>query len=459
MENPNTRDVVSKGHYYILDNYALRTELEASILKAFLDGIEQLQGEDCRISVEEDGLAKLHAHFPVEKVRLLEAYLLKQLRDELYYWTYAVAQENLGLKTEFFVDNLIVLRIHYPYEIAKAAGRIEEPVPAIGEKLRIAWGDMQNRHMIAHRINDFKRNKLGRWFGVLDKTNSYSPEEYHGNIPRPARSHGPHIDTWYGHSFDGINLWLAIDGVNEDNTVILYPEMFGNPVEFDPVSMYIKAGNQLTKPVKFAMQPGQLLLFNPEMLHGTQVNISNDTRVALTTRLNPDTPRFNTSASFHFQHWRSSTDLAKKQYNKITVFPASQYSGTRSTPEKTHTIIQKHIRVRSSARLEAGIPIEICTSAELPDGEKMAVDLRNAHLLIVRTKDGLRALNRRCPHRGVDLLDGFHDDERIYCPGHGIEFNLQDGNSPCSVFQLTTYTVTEANGMIKVCKQPAENAQ
>lgn len=447
-----TSDIISAGSYFILDNYALRDELEKKIHNAFLDGLEQLHSRECREAVAADGLAQLHLHFPVQKVRLLEAYLMKRLRDDLYYWTYAVSKENLGLQTPFYVDNLIVFRIHYPYEIARVAKNIEEPPAAIGEKVRIAVGDLQNRHMVAHRIKDFKRNKVGRWLGVLDNSNSYSPEEYHGNIPRPARSHGPHIDTWYGHSFDGINLWLAIDGVNEDNTVILYPEMFGNPVEYDPVSMYIQAGNQLTRPVKHAMKPGQLLVFNPELLHGTQVNISDETRVALTTRLNPDTPRFNTSASFHFQHWRSSADLEKKQFNKITIFPASQYSGKKSIPEHTETLVQKYIHVQSSSRLEPGKAVIVCPSETLPVGDKMAVNMRNAHLLVVRTESGLKALNRRCPHRGVDLLDGYHDDEQVFCPGHGIAFNLNDGTSACSAFNLKTYDVRDEDGQIVIQK-------
>ena len=46
---------------------------------------------------------------------------------------------------------------------------------------------------------------------------AYNARSYHGDLPTLARSHGPHIDTWYGHSFDGFNVWLSIDGVNADH--------------------------------------------------------------------------------------------------------------------------------------------------------------------------------------------------------------------------------------------------
>lgn len=448
----SVEDIISQGSYFLLDDYAQREELDQKIHSAFLDGIEKLESKTCRNAVAADGLAQIHLHFPIQKVRLLEAFLMSRLQDDLYHWTYAVSRQDLGLKNEFFVDNLIVFRIHYPYALASKATGIINPPPAVKTKLNIALGDLQNRHMLKHRINDFKRNKIGRWLGLLDSTNSYTPEEYHGDIPKPARSHGPHIDTWYGHSFDGINLWLAIDGVNVDNTIIMYPEMFGNPVDYDPVSMYIKSGNQLTKPYKPSMKPGQLLVFNPEMLHGTQVNISNETRVALTTRLNPETPRFNTGASFHFQHWRSSEDLEKKQFSKITIFPASQYGGKKSIPDHTDTIVQKRIEVHCSGRLELNEPVKICESAELHTGEKMAVNLRNARLLIHRSAGGLRAMNRTCPHRGIDLIDGYHDDDQVYCPGHGIAFNFTDGKSSCDAFKLKTFEVKDEDGYIHVTK-------
>ncbi len=60
--------------------------------------------------------------FPVAKIRLLEHYVLKQLRDDLYYWSCRVGSESLGIDHEFFVDHLIVIRIHYPDIVNKTGG-------------------------------------------------------------------------------------------------------------------------------------------------------------------------------------------------------------------------------------------------------------------------------------------------------------------------------------------------
>ena len=46
--------------------------------------------------------------------------------------------------------------------------------------------------------------------------------------------------------------------------------------------MYLAAGVPAVEAAPCRHRSGQLLVFNPEMLHATQVNISNDTRIALT---------------------------------------------------------------------------------------------------------------------------------------------------------------------------------
>jgi len=443
-----TDEILSEGKFYLLNDYALRDEYYKKIVDTLLDGIEALEGADCRKKVEEAGLAQIHQCFPVEKVRLLEDFLLKRMRNELYYWTFRIAREDLELKNEFFVDHLIMIRIHYPFLVAKKAKKVQQPSYPFHEKLVAGLADLMSWHMWIHHFNEFRRRKLARWLGLLNETNSYTPEAYHGNLPKPARAHAAHIDTWYGHSFDGINLWWSIAGVNEDNTVILYPEMFGKPVAYCPASMYLAEGIPLPKPLKMKMKPGQLLAFNPELLHSTHLNISNETRIAITTRLNPETPRFNVNAGFHFQHWRSSMDLEKRNFSKLSVFPASKYQGKPSIPIRTQTLIQKTIRVTSSEQLTKSEPIAVCTSDKLTQGEKMAVDLRNANVLVYRAADGLRAFSRKCPHLGTDLIDGYHDNEQIFCPGHGVAYSLTDGSSHNEAFRLRTYKAFDKDGMI-----------
>ena len=439
--------ILSDGAYYKLKNFAQRDELMEKVTATFHRGIETYEGAEARRAVERDGLKNLHKHFPVEKVPLLEAFLMKELRDDLYYWSYKVGAETLGLPDPFYVVHLIVFRIHYPHLIARKATRSEEPPVLWSDRLRVALATLRNWDALPGYFAGRKQRQR--------EADAFDPAAYHGKMEVAARSHGPHIDTWYGHSYDGINLWLSIDGVNEDNTVILYPEMFGRPVSFDPKSMYIARGIELSRPLKVELEPGELLVFNPETLHATQVNISDETRLALTTRINPGTPRFSVKAPFHFEHWYSSTELRRRKFWAMKMFPAARHLGEPSIKERTPYSAGSTVRLQTDAKLN-GSAVPVCSSSELEPGQKLAVDMGNAKLLLFRDGEELRAYSRKCPHLGVDLADGNHDGEQIFCPGHGIAFSWREGTSHCEAFHLRQYKAYEEGGTIFVARQTAE---
>ena len=438
--------MLKEGAYYRLGDYALRTELTEKILGTFLDGIGKLAGSECRERVAADGLAQMHRHFPIQKIHLLEAYLMDRLQDELYYWTYRVGADTLGLADPFYVDHLIVFRIHYPFLEARAAKQVEKPPVQWRERMRLGLAALRNREMLGHYLN--KRNTTSEASKNLAR--KYDPFAYHGDIPVPARSHGPHIDTWYGHSYDGINLWLSIDGVDKDNTVILYPEMFGRPMAFNPVSMYIAAGVEISKPHKIELQPGELLVFNPETLHGTQVNISDKTRVALTTRLNPAQPRFAPDAAFHMEHRYYSEEVKQRKFSAVKLFAAATHAGQPSIVARAPYEGNRTRRLTKSETIDTGTPLAVCRADTLRAGEKLAVDFANTKLLLWRSGNDVRAFSRVCPHLGVDLADGYHDESQLFCPGHGIAFSLADGRSKCAAFHLRRLKAFERDEMIYV---------
>ncbi len=447
--NSDTIDVskiLQDGTFHVLQQHALKETFYPLVVEAFLDGVEKFEGTQCRGKIAQDGLGQLHRHFPVEKVQILEAYLLKRLRDELYHWSCMVGRETLGLEHPFYVDHLIVFRVHYPFLVARKAQQVLNPPFPWSEKLRIATACLTNPELFANFVRRWKRRRRSQ----RNEQHSYDAIAYHGLLPKPARAHGPHVDTWYGHSYDGINLWWSIDGVNLDNTIILYPDMFGQPTTFDPVSMYLASGIPVSQPHKVSIEPGELLVFNAEMLHGTQVNISDETRVVVTTRINPGTPRFTPDAPFHFEHWYASTDLEKRKFGSLKVFSSSKYQGQPSITSREAYVDSRTVRKAIDERLPAGEVIEICPSDDLRLGEKMAVDVNQTKILLWRDGDEVRAFARRCPHLGVDLVDGFHDDERVYCPGHGIAFCLADGSSSCEAFKLRQYRAFEEDGKVFV---------
>jgi nitrite reductase/ring-hydroxylating ferredoxin subunit len=443
-----TRDevasILADGAHYVLEDYALRDELQAKIRQAFLEGIEALAGAACRSEVEAHGLRELHRYFPLAKIHKLEAHLMRSLQDELYYWSYRVGADTLGLAHPFFVDHFIIFRIHYPFLLARDAGAIE-PAPIVWkERMRLAYGALRDWDALKDYVG------LGRGPADEKVRSVHDAFAYHGDIPAPARSHGPHMDTWYGHSYDGINLWLSIDGVNVDNTVILYPDMFGRPLEFDPVTMYIARGQEICKPLKVEIGAGDLLVFNPEMLHGTQVNISDVTRVALTTRINPGQPRFGVRASAYMEHWYRSEDVERREFSRPRRFPHDKYRGEQSVRARDRYPGNRTMRLAVEGEMAAGRPIPVCSAQALARDLKIAVDIGKHKLIVWRAAGELRAFGRLCPHLGIDLADGYHDERDIYCPGHGIAYSLTDGRSKCAAFGLREYRAFERDGTIYV---------
>ena len=448
--------IMTEARHYLLDDHALKAELMAKIDAAFFEGAEKFAGPAARKGLERDGLRNIHKHFPVEKIRLLEHYIMERLRDDLYYWSFRVGRDTLGIKNEFYVDHLIVIRIHYPHLVARKAraDAIEAPPYPLTERMRLGLAALRNPKMLAYAGGRAIAKKIEARRAT--KAHAYDAKKTHGNLATPARAHGAHVDTWYGHSYDGVNLWLSIDGVNEGNTVILYPEMWGQEVHFNPVSMYLAEGQATPKPLKYRMDPGQLLVLNPEMLHGTQVNISDETRVALTTRLNPHEPRFAPEAPFHFEYWYSSVDLEKKRWGKMSAFPHKEYLGKPSWVAHAPYQHPNEKRATFDVALERGAAVDVGAVTDLAQGIRYIVDLQNVSAMIWNTPEGLRAYSRKCPHMAIDLADGYHDGKDVYCPGHGMSFDIASGDSSCVAFKLRQFVVTEENGRMMLSRGAAE---
>ena len=155
-------DILTRGKYYVLDDHALRQETYGKVINGFLEGIEAIESRACRDKVAAEGLSNIHKHFPVEKTALLEDFLLGKLRDDLYYWSFKVGREQLGLNATFYVDDLIMVRIHYPFlEARKAKAKLKPPFP-LGEKLKIGVATLKNWRMALGKFDVAKRKQIGR---------------------------------------------------------------------------------------------------------------------------------------------------------------------------------------------------------------------------------------------------------------------------------------------------------
>ncbi len=63
----------------------------------------------------------------------------------------------------------------------------------------------------------------------------------------------------------------------------------------------------------------------------------------------------------------------------------------------------------------------------LPIGRPLLVELAGRRVALVRTVDGVRALDDSCPHAGGPLSEGRVHDDTLVCPYHGWAWDLATG--------------------------------
>lgn len=456
LDPKQTRDaaeaIAKRGAFFKVAKDQLPTNAHELVRRALFDGIRHLEGEQTYRRACDEGLSRLHAYFPVERVRELKTFAAERLSGHFFTLTTSVGRDFLGLSGEFFVDTNAILRINYPFAQAKHAPRTTDD-PSVGSgssATRTLWQKavhhprvVRARAKLAHWMNGDRLGQVGK---AWQRSSNYDPAVYHNHLPPAAWAHGPHIDTWYGHAFDGINLWWAIDGVTVDNSMVLYPQSFGKDVQPDPTSMYLNPGTPLPEPASLDLGPGDLLLFNPEILHATHLNIVDVTRIAVTTRINPNVPHFDPRAPFVRTQWLRATDIERGRYDRVKVFPRELHLRmANKQPPPTRAIATFDV----VGKLDDTF-VRVCNSSQLQTGELARVNIGKSQLLLIRGRDGVNAIGSRCPHLGLDMADGFYDDQRIFCPGHGLVFDFGTGESQCAEFRLPAFDVEERDGSVFV---------
>lgn len=90
-------------------------------------------------------------------------------------------------------------------------------------------------------------------------------------------------------------------------------------------------------------------------------------------------------------------------------------------------------------------------------GASVKVTLLDKQLVIYRVKGQVMVARNVCPHRGMPLTLGFHEEENTVCPYHGLRFGgdghynhipSSPGQPIPTKLHLTNFTVEERHGLI-----------
>jgi len=390
-------------------------DMNEQVIETIYTGIEHLKSPSAAAYLRKYGVQRLHEVIAPNEVGKLRDHVLDRLRWQILRMAEEIGRSALGWKTEFYVDDYLILRVNFPYEIARKADPSAEN-PGIGR--------------LSPEVRELARSRR-----VIDPV--FDPKSYHRGHPPAAWAHGPHLDSWAGHSRDGRNIWWAIGDVPAEAGMVLYPELAGAPLPVDPRTLYLKPGYPLPKPTYLPLKAGEMLVFDPEVLHGTHLNCTDGTRVAVSMRLNASRPKFDPSCFYAREFWRRSSDI---RAGRDEILHLRRVAGVNApTPD-----IVKGVFDATSGVLSGTI------DPRAPASQRLVIEGGPFRVIVVKTPDGLKAYDARCPHYGLDLSDGGRDEAKLYCPACAIGFDVRTGHSATPSLVLHGLAVREHGDKIEI---------
>ncbi len=96
--------------------------------------------------------------------------------------------------------------------------------------------------------------------------------------------------------------------------------------------------------------------------------------------------------------------------------------------------------------------LEIAPADQLPNGERMFVEVEGRSIVIINMAGNLYAIGDICTHDNGPVGDGEIEGYEIICPRHGARFDIRNGKvtSLPAVVDIPSYPVRVSNGMIEL---------
>jgi len=94
--------------------------------------------------------------------------------------------------------------------------------------------------------------------------------------------------------------------------------------------------------------------------------------------------------------------------------------------------------------------VDIGKDSDFEIGQVYPLQVQEHQIALVRTDEGWRALDARCPHQGGPLGEGVVCDGALRCPWHGHDFDLETGKGVGNPDRAETFKVREQDGTIEI---------
>ena len=96
--------------------------------------------------------------------------------------------------------------------------------------------------------------------------------------------------------------------------------------------------------------------------------------------------------------------------------------------------------------------LDIAPASELPNGERLFVEVESKSLVIFNIADQYFAIGDICSHDDGPVGDGDLEGFNVVCPRHGGEFDVRTGKAVQlpAIVDIPAYPVKVVDGMIQV---------
>jgi len=89
--------------------------------------------------------------------------------------------------------------------------------------------------------------------------------------------------------------------------------------------------------------------------------------------------------------------------------------------------------------------------AQLPEQRACWKRAGDQPLAAMRAGDTVHVLSATCPHQGASLAGGRVAGGKLYCPAHGLGFDLHSGHMGASGLAVPCFTAEVRDGEVWVC--------
>lgn len=107
---------------------------------------------------------------------------------------------------------------------------------------------------------------------------------------------------------------------------------------------------------------------------------------------------------------------------------------------------------RKSSAGEGGF-VDVAASAEVREDQLLVVKLGGRRILLIRTDEGVRAIDAACPHAAANLAEGSLRRNRLCCHEHDYCFDIRTGRilwPEDEIYRLKLYAAEESDGRVRV---------